>query len=350
MTEDVQDLVAATIRNILKDHKGFARRDEADWDSHLWDTLARAGMTGVGLSENAGGSGGSILDAVTIVSELAREMAVVPVAEHLLVALPAIRIGGLPFPRLDQPLTIALAGVSAAKQAGSWSISGRSEVPWAAASNAIAVVAVGPGGPLLTVVPTAHVSIDVRANIAGEPRGTVTFDCVRVSSVAALTTDQVEELQARYAICRAAQLSAALDQILTWSVQFVGERHQFGRPLGRFQAIQMNLAQMAGEVSAVQTLVGAAVRALEKDSGNLLLIAAATKVRAGSAVEVVARLAHQVHGALGFTQEYRLHHLTTRCWSWRDEAGSESAWSQVLGSGLLDNGEDGLWAALTRVV
>jgi acyl-CoA dehydrogenase len=66
-------------------------------------------------------------------------------------------------------------------------------------------------------------------------------------------------------------------------------------------------------------------------------------------VEVVARLAHQVHGAIGFTQEYRLHHLTRRCWSWRDEAGGEATWSRFLGAGLLADGPDGLWPALTRL-
>jgi acyl-CoA dehydrogenase len=57
-----------------------------------------------------------------------------------------------------------------------------------------------------------------------------------------------------------------------------------------------------------------------------------------------------VHGAIGFTQEYKLHHLTRRLWSWRDEAGSDLAWARVLGAGLLAGGPDGLWPALTRVV
>jgi acyl-CoA dehydrogenase len=137
--------------------------------------------------------------------------------------------------------------------------------------------------------------------------------------------------------------------VLAWTVQYAGERQQFGRPLGRFQAVQMELAEMAGEVTAVAALVDAAVQALDRRE-NVVPAAAAAKVRAGAAVEVVARLAHQVHGAIGFTQEHKLHHLTRRCWSWRDEAGTETAWAGVLGAGLLTDGPDVLWPALTRVV
>jgi acyl-CoA dehydrogenase len=169
------------------------------------------------------------------------------------------------------------------------------------------------------------------------------------ASGALLTSARVEELKARYALARAIQLAAALEQVLAWTVQYAGERVQFGRPLGKFQAIQMELAEMAGEVTAVTALTDAAVQAVERDE-NVVLASAAAKVRAGAAVEVVARLAHQVHGAIGFTQEHRLHHLTRRLWSWRDEAGTELAWSRVLGAGLLADGADGLWPALTRVV
>jgi acyl-CoA dehydrogenase len=203
-------------------------------------------------------------------------------------------------------------------------------------------------GAVLALVDAEGLATSDARNLAGEPRGSLVLGGVPASG-ALLTPARAGGVRARYALARAVQLAAALEQVLAWTVRYAGERHQFGRPLGRFQAVQMELAQMAGEVTAVSALVDAAVQALGRGD-DVVLPAAAAKVRAGAAVEVVARLAHQVHGAIGFTQEHKLHHLTRRLWSWRDEAGSELAWSQVLGVGLLAEGGDRLWPALTRAV
>jgi acyl-CoA dehydrogenase len=282
-------------------------------------------MTGVGLPEEAGGSGGELADAVAVVATLAAGAAAVPVAEQLLVAAPAVLAADLDLPAPDEPLSIAVDGAVTAEPRddgdgpGSWTLTGTAtDVAWAGVARHLVVLATSPVGPVLALVDVTGRETTHAANLAGEPRGSLVFD--GVTCAGALLTD--------------AQ---------------AGERVQFGRPLGRFQAIQMELAEMAGEVTAVAALVDSAVQATERGE-SLVPAAAAAKVRAGAAVEVVARLAHQVHGAIGFTQEHRLHHLTRRCWSWRDEAGTELAWSRVLGERLLADGPDGLWPALTRVV
>jgi acyl-CoA dehydrogenase len=347
--------VVETVRDILAGYPPFALVPERPWDYGLWGTLAEAGLTGVGLPESSGGSGGELADAVAIVRTLAAGAAAVPVAEQLLVAGPAVVAADLPLPPVDEPLTFALGPAVTAHASddgdgpGRFTLSGTvTDVAWSGAARHLVVLAAGAAGPVLALVDVSGIEATSAANLAGEPRGSLVLDDVAASG-ALLTSAQVQELKARYALARAVQLAAALEQVLAWTVQYAGERQQFGRPLGKFQAIQMELAEMAGEVTAVTALTDAAVQAVERNE-NVVLAAAAAKVRAGSAVEVVARLAHQVHGAIGFTQEHKLHHLTRRLWAWRDEAGSELAWSRVLGAGVLVDGPDGLWPALTRVV
>ncbi|SOE03573.1 acyl-CoA dehydrogenase family protein [Blastococcus haudaquaticus] len=353
-----QDLVVETVRDILGGFEPFALTAERRWDAGLWGALAEAGLTGVGLPEEAGGSGGELADAVAIVRTLAAGAGAVPVAEQLLVAGPALLTADLDLPSPEHPTTFALGDavtvhpVDNGDGPGRFTLTGTvPDVAWAGVAQHVVVLAPAPAGiegAVLALVDASSLPATDASNLAGEPRGTLVLDRVGTSG-ALLTAAQASELRARYALARSVQLAAALEQVLAWTVQYAGERHQFGRPLGKFQAIQMELAEMAGEVTAVTALTDAAVQALDRGE-NVVLAAAAAKVRAGAAVEVVARLAHQVHGAIGFTQEHKLHHLTRRLWSWRDEAGSDLAWSRVLGAGVLAGGPDALWPALTRVV
>ena len=351
-----QDLVVETVRDILEGHQPFVLTPDQPWDAGLWSDLAEAGLTGVGLPEDAGGSGGELADAVAVVATLAAGAAAVPVAEQLLVAGPALLAAGVEHTAFDEPLSVADAVTAEARDDGDgpgrFLLTGTAtEVPWAGVAGRVAVLAQAPAGldgALLALVDVSGLDATRSVNLAGEPRGSLVLDAAPATG-AVLTPAQAGQVRARYALARAVQLSAALQQVLSWTVQYAGERVQFGRPLGKFQAIQMELAEMAGEVTAVAALVDAAVQALDCGE-SAVLAAAAAKVRAGSAVEVVARLAHQVHGAIGFTQEHKLHHLTRRLWSWRDEAGTEAHWSRVLGAGVLAGGPDALWPALTHVV
>jgi acyl-CoA dehydrogenase len=353
-----QDLVVETVRDILAGHEPFALTADTAWDAALWADLAEAGLTGVGLPEEAGGSGGELADAVAVVRTLAAGAGAVPVAEQLLAAGPALLAADLDLPDPTEPLTLAVAGTVTAEPVddgdgpGRWRLTGTAtDVAWAGVARHVAVLAAAPEGiegAVLALVDAAELATSDARNLAGEPRGSLVLGGAPAAG-ALLTPAQAGEVRARFALARAVQLAAALERVLAWTVQYAGERHQFGRPLGKFQAVQMELAEMAGEVTAVTALTDAAVQALGRGD-DVVLAAAAAKVRAGAAVEVVARLAHQVHGAIGFTHEHKLHHLTRRLWSWRDEAGSELTWSQVLGVGLLAEGGDGLWPALTRVV
>ena len=131
-----------------------------------------------------------------------------------------------------------------------------------------------------------------------------------------------------------------MEQVLDMTVGYAGNRVQFGRPLARFQAIQHHLAEMAGEAAATGAAVDAAAQA-----PNTFAFGAA-KARASQAAGTVARLAHQVHGAIGYTAEHDLHVWTKRLWAWRDECGNEAHWWQVLGAEAARRGGAALWPTM----
>ena len=108
--------------------------------------------------------------------------------------------------------------------------------------------------------------------------------------------------------------------------------------------MQQNLAVLAGQAAAATTAAQAAIEAVAGDLGSLAI--ACAKVRTGEAAGIGAAIAHQMHGAIGFTQEHSLHRSTRRLWSWRDEFGNEAYWSRKIGERIAAAGADRLWQTI----
>ena len=75
--------------------------------------------------------------------------------------------------------------------------------------------------------------------------------------------------------------------------------------------------------------------------------ASSAKIRTGEAVGEGTAIAHQVFGAIGFTEEHILHRFTQRLWDWRDDFGNESEWAVELGELIAKNGPEERWPHLT---
>ncbi len=148
----------------------------------------------------------------------------------------------------------------------------------------------------------------------------------------------------RAALLRAAQMAGAMRETLELTLRYTADRHQFGKALGEFQVVQHHLAAMTGQIASCEVAVQAGAR--ELDVGDSFLQAAVAKARTSAVVADVTAAAHQLHGAMGYTQEYRLHEYTSRLLAWRDHYGSEVHWYEWLGQQALGARGAGTWALI----
>jgi acyl-CoA dehydrogenase len=328
---------------LFADHatKDVRRAAEAGiFPQALWDAVVAAGFTAALLREEEGGFGATPAEALGLLRVAAAHAAPIPLAETMLAASFLAR-AGLPVP----PGVLGIAPVRRGERllleeaAGAWRLSGKAErVPWARNAGTIVVVLESADGSKIASVPAASFRTEAAHNLAREPRDAVTFDGPAVASSSRLPAGA---LRAAGAALRTSQIAGALARLLSLCVDYAQMRVQFGRPIGKFQAIQQNLAILAGEAAAAGAAADMAAEAMAHGLSRLIIGAA--KARAGEAASRAAGIAHQVHGAIGFTQEYELHDLTRRLWSWRDEFGNEAEWNEVVGRAALDAGADGLW-------
>lgn len=145
------------------------------------------------------------------------------------------------------------------------------------------------------------------------------------------------DLHDLHALVCAALLAGALKTVFDMTLRYANEREQFGRPIGKFQAIQHQLSVMAEHVFAARMAAQLGCQTDVRAPDRLRV--AIAKARTSEAAQDVAAAAHAIHGAIGFTDEFDLQLFTRRLHVWRETAGSESAWHDVAGRLLLESGE-----------
>lgn len=241
MSAEVAELVADLMRD----------RQFGD-DTGLWDTVCELGLSGIGVPEEAGGSGGTLADLATAVLEFAARGIDLPLAQD-------------------------------------------ATARWA-----------------------EHVGADEESALL------------------------------RLAVLRAAATAGAARGAYELTRTYLRSRNQFGKPLVAIPMVATSLASMRVEVLQAQTALAAALDAADSPApGRAAAAAEAARVVTATTATVVATRAHQLHGAIGTTQEYALHHLTKLLWAARDLDLPESRWAERLGARAMAAGEDEVWDVLT---
>jgi acyl-CoA dehydrogenase len=327
----------------------MADADGGVWPSAIWQAVEQAGLPLALVPEAQGGAGLPPADALRLIRRAGYHTLPVPLPETMFAAALWAEASGTPS---EGALSLAPTGVDDSlgieRDAHTFVLRGQAQrVPWATQVGHVLVHARDASGVgHLALLPRAAAPVQPNRNLANEPRDTLLVDGVEVPAEAVRPAPPScgEGFLLIGALIRAQQMVGAMERCLDYALAYAMERQQFGRPIGKFQAVQHMLADAAGQYAAAAAAAELAAEAY--GSIEFAFAVAIAKSRVGEAAGKVAEVCHQVHGAIGFTQEHPLHFATRRLWSWRDEFGHETYWQERVGRLVCGAGGEALWPML----
>lgn len=338
-----QELIKAAARQFLEtecpmSHVREMATDATGYAAELWRKMAALGWMGIALPEAYGGLGNDFLDLCLLIEEMGRVRLPTPF-------LPTVVLGGMPilhFGSDEQKMTVLPeiaaghriltyaelepgAGWGAhdvccvATPAGDHLVLRGSKlfVPYASAADDLLVVARRAGADaraltlLLVDAAADGITCEALQTVGCDHLERVTFDGVRVGSSRVLggfdEGRPIVEAIARWgSTARCAEMLGGAERVLQMTLDYAKQRHQFGRPIGSFQAVQHHCADMAIDVLGARFITYEAIWRLAEglDASEIVSMA---KAWTGSAYRRVCSLGHQIHGAIGYTREHDLH-------------------------------------------
>lgn len=312
--------------------------EDGAWQEDLWDAVEEAGFPDLLVDRETPAEERAKLCA-TLLKAAARHLAPIPLGETVLTrGLLAAR--GFEAP--SGPLSFSLLDGHSHTHGDHSHLEGTAKrVVYG--RDAKGVLLIAPHTSDAVFVAVRRGKIAPGKNIASEARDDLTFADTAGASVPGITQDYLTALGAAL---RSIQIAGALERVLMQTVEYARTRVQFGKPIAAFQAIQQQLAILAGQTAVAGSAAEAAIADWETPE-KLALSAAVAKVRCGEAAGIAASIAHQVHGAIGITYEHTLHFATRRLWSWRAEFGSEAFWSERIGQSVAAAGAEAYWPSVT---
>jgi len=286
--------------------------------SSMWSSIVESGFTDAWIDEAAGGAGLSWHDTFGLLLASGRYALPLPLGASMYVRYLLAQLG---FPTMDGCATFS----TQANQTENGCVSAHA-VPFGRVADWVGMNLDGKAW----LLPTAHAKCEgpvIHGSLQSRLRWTSW-------PTAAIPLGEAKPWREIGAVLWAAMMAGAMTTVLERTLSFANDRAQFGKSIGKFQAIQQQLSQMAEHVHAVQIAAEVAFTGGPPTAGEPL--AALAKGRASAAVCLIAATAHGVHGAIGVTAEYPLHLWTRRLHEWRMDFGSESHWQRLMGQTLLN--------------
>jgi acyl-CoA dehydrogenase len=334
-----RDLLLSTVARLFEADLTPARRAQAEqngWCGEFWNIAVTMGLPLLLVGEAAGGFDGSLEDACAVARLAGRYAVPAPLVEDFL-ARGLLAEAGLTPP--DGLITLAVSAEVSDSNGIAQGIA--RAVPWGRLADHVLVDANNDGQSAWLLLSVRDATVRTAHSLAGEPSDDLLFDGAKSIVVDQGRTNAT--LLDRLTPLRVSQMAGALEAALALAIDHANNRVQFGRPIGKFQAVQQQLALMAEEAAATS----AVAEALSRTTAGAPFETAAAKLRANRAIDVAVPIAHQTLGAIGFTAEHGLHRLTQRLLWWRSECGGDRYWATKLGGMVVARGAASLWSDLT---
>ncbi|MGF0313421.1 acyl-CoA dehydrogenase family protein [Rhodococcus sp. IEGM1428] len=362
---DEQDALRHMVRQMVDkgnfDATRLMEQSDAGFDPQLWRQFADAGLTGMALPADMGGDGMSLLDAVVVFEEMGRALVPSPLfasvgicAEAILQAgsneqkahwLPQIASGeAIVVPAwLEADGGYGEGGVTlaAVPHGDSWRLTGdKWHVPFAASAQALVVVARAEQGWTLFLVDPGQsgVSIESQTSLARDSQSIVSFDSATGELLGTIggAWGLWHDVMNRAAIFAAAQASGGSRRVLEITVEHAKTRHQFGKPLGAFQAVSHYLADGVTEIDAAQALVWQA--AWVADNGqSIRRLAPMAKLSACNVFRDISAISLQICGGLGFTTDFDAQLFFRRAKQWQLSWWDTTYLEDLIAADALDS-------------
>lgn len=289
-----------------------------------WRELAELGVIGLLAPEAHGGSGLTELELVVALEELGRAALPEPVVETAAVAVPLLAAS---------PLAARwLPAITAGERVVTVGLAGAPLLPHAAAAD---LLLLEHGGDLYALAADSVTSTPAASVDGARQLARVTWRPEHGERIG-----RAESALDRGALGTAAVLLGLARQLLDITVEYAKVRHQFGRPIGSFQAVKHHLANALGRIEFAAPLVHRAAYAMAHREGAAAVRISMAKACASDAAAFVAKTALQCHGAIGYAFEHDLHLWMKRVWAlaaaWGDAAWHRNRVAEAVLDGRLE--------------
>jgi alkylation response protein AidB-like acyl-CoA dehydrogenase len=347
-----QTAIQDSLKRYLAKDYGFEQRraltkSELGHSAEAWATYAELGLLALPFPESAGGLGGNAIDTMIISETLGTALALEPFIPSVVVAGSLVNDIGTPAQRdtllggITQGTTLATlahqepgarynlnhVATTAKKDGNGWSLSGHKSVVLSAPSaNKLLVSARTSGaafdanGVSLFVVDAKAAGVSIRAygTQDGQRAGDVLLKDVKVGADALLgavnqALPAIEHAIERGIAALCAEAVGVMTTLNAQTLEYLKNRKQFGQPIGKFQALQHRMADMAIAAEQARSMaLLAAVKVDSADAAERRRCVSAAKAYIGQSARTVGQGAVQMHGGMGVTDELMASHLFKR--------------------------------------